>query len=141
MVTGCCTLIFLQLWSSQSPTAFFLCSAILLVYLFQQIWGFIPFFLCFHAATCCKILCQSGMCRPSLALTRCCGSLRAQAVLGLLSCSAMGAAPLAAAALGPLPCGFQRESHTSLLSTSSNPLCFHTETQSLFQGMKPVQKW
>lgn len=84
MVTGCCTLTWLQLWSSQSPTAIFLCADILLVYLFQQTWGFVLFFLHFHADTCCRILCKSGMCRPSLPLVLCCVSLGVQAVLGLL---------------------------------------------------------
>lgn len=84
MVTGCCTLILLQLWSSQSATAIFPCSAILLVYLFQQTWSFIPFFLCFHTDTCCKMFCKSRTCRPFLPVTRCCVSLSAEAVLGLL---------------------------------------------------------
>lgn len=38
------------------------------------------------------------------------------------------------------PVAFQRESHTSLFSTSSISLCFRTETQILFQGMKCVQQ-
>lgn len=125
MVTGCCTLILLQLWSSQSPPAIFLCSDVLLAYLFQQTWGFISYFLCFHADTSCKIFYKSGMCRPSLLLTRCRVSLGVQAVP---SC----AVPLAAAALGPLPCGFsERKPCPSVFLTSSNLLYFHTEAHSI----------
>lgn len=88
MVTGCCTLILLQLWSSQSPPAIFLCSDVLLVYLVQQTWGFISFFLRLPADTCCKIFCKSGMCRSSLLLTWCCVSLGVKAVpLLCLVCS------------------------------------------------------
>lgn len=81
-IAGCCTLILLQLWSSQSPTAVFLCSAILLVYLFQQTWGFIPFFFVFM---------QTPVERDSprvecteLPCPWCCVSLSIDAGLGLL---------------------------------------------------------
>lgn len=128
MVTGCCTLILLQLWSRQSPTAFFLCSAILLVYLFRQIWGFMPSFLCFHAATWCKILCKSGMCRPSLALTRGCGSAGVVALLcrGCSStrCGCAWSPPLWLFREEATPLYFQ---HTLILCVSTQKLKFYSK--------------
>lgn len=138
-IAGCCTLILLQLWSSQSPTAVFLCSAILLVYLFQQTWGFIPFFFCFHADTCWKKFSKSGMYRTSLPLALCQSQHWCRARVVALALPFVWF-HLLLQHLVLSPVAFQRESHTSLFSTSSSPLWFCTETQILFQDMKFVQQ-